>query len=81
MTQYTERVERARNKQAAEKWGKGVRYIHGNEGIIETKFNNGDIQYVENKPGGKTTWHREKLSKESLITNWQRALADLFKSE
>ena len=81
MTQYTDRVERERNKQAAEKWGKGVKYIHGNNGIIETKFNNGDIQYVENKPKGKTTWHRTKLSKTSLISNWQRALADIFRPE
>jgi len=77
MTEYTERVERERNKQAAEKWGKGVRYIHANNGIIETKFNNGDIQYVENKPGGKTTWHREQLTKTSLIEKWWRALADM----
>ena len=40
MTEYTERVERERNKQAAEKWGKGVRYIHANNGVIETKYNN-----------------------------------------
>ena len=28
MTQYTDRVEREKNKQEAEKWGKGVKYIH-----------------------------------------------------
>ena len=65
MTEYTDEVERQRQLQQAEKWGKGVKYIHANNGIIETKFNNGDIQYVENKPKGKTTWHREKLTKES----------------
>ena len=31
MTQYTDRVEKQRTKQAAEKWGKRVKYIHANK--------------------------------------------------
>ena len=38
MTEYTERVERERNRQAAEKWGKGVRYIHANNGVIAVSY-------------------------------------------
>ena len=79
MTQYTDRVERERNKQAAEKWGKGVKYIHGNNGIIETKFNNGDIQYkyTRGPKKGKTEWHRENATMETLLDKMTRALADL----
>ena len=78
MTEYTERVERERNRQAAEKWGKGVRYIHANNGVIETKFNNGDIKFETRQKSGKykTHWHRE--NKESLIRRWQVALVDMI---
>lgn len=74
MTQYTDEVEKQRLKQEIEEWGKKISYIHASNGIIETKFNNGDIQYVENKPRGKTTWHRE--SKDSLIDKFYRWQAD-----
>ncbi len=51
MTEYTEKVEkeRARMKQAEElkKWALGVKYIHLNNGITETAFNNGDIEYSQ----------------------------------
>tara|TARA_Y100000590_G_C15557736_1_gene953486 strand:- start:236 stop:493 length:258 start_codon:yes stop_codon:yes gene_type:complete len=78
MTQYTDKVERVRNKQAAEKWGKSISYIHANDGVIETKFNNGDIKYDTRQKNGKykTHWHKENQSQTSLIENWWRALAD-----
>jgi len=76
MTQYNERVRKQKELLKAEEWGKRIKYIHGQDGIIETKFNNGDIRYEENKPNGKTTWHREKTSKESLIDKFNRILAD-----
>ena len=40
MTQYSDEVQKVRIQQAAEEWGEGVKYIHANEGIIETAFNN-----------------------------------------
>ncbi len=76
MTEFTDRVEEQKLLLAAEEWGKKVNYIHAQNGIIETKFNNGDIRYEENKPNGKTTWHREKTSKESLIDKFYRVMAD-----
>tara|TARA_Y100001963_G_C6480574_1_gene308781 strand:- start:245 stop:496 length:252 start_codon:yes stop_codon:yes gene_type:complete len=78
MTQYTDRVEKQRTKQAAEKWGKRVKYIHANNGVIETAFNNGDIKYETRQKTGKykTHWHRE--NKESLIRRWQVALVDMI---
>lgn len=74
MTQYTDEVEEYKLKLQAEAWGKKVKYILAGGGIIETAYNNGDIQYKENKPGGKTTWHRE--SKESLLDKFYRWQAD-----
>jgi hypothetical protein len=74
MTEYTDEVERQRQKNEAEIWGKKVKYILASNGVIETAFNNGDIQYVENKSKGKTTWHRE--SQESLMDKFYRWQAD-----
>ena len=42
MTQYTHLVDRARELEAAQEWAKGVKYIYLADGIVETKFNNGD---------------------------------------
>ena len=74
MTEYTDAVEKQRIKNDAEVWGKGIKYIHANNGIIETAFNNGDIQYDRD---GRISWHREKPTRfETLIDKFQRALAD-----
>lgn len=54
MTQYSDRVAKVRLQQEAEDWGKGVKYLHVNDGIIETKYMNGDIHYEENWEGGKS---------------------------
>ena len=75
MTEYTEQVEKQRQLQDAEKWGKGVRYIHVNNGIIETKFNNGDIQYDRD---GRISWHREKPTKQTLFNKFERAMSDIM---
>ena len=79
MTQYTDKVERQRQLQKAEKWGKGVKYIHANNGVIETAFNNGDIKYQKTNPRSKPTWHRERPSNETLIRRFHRALVDMKK--
>tara|TARA_B100000029_G_scaffold425073_1_gene433259 strand:- start:455 stop:697 length:243 start_codon:yes stop_codon:yes gene_type:complete len=76
MTEYEDRVQRQKELLKAEEWGKRVKYIHASDGIIETAFNNGDIKYVENKPGGKTTWHRETKTNNSLAEDFKRWLAD-----
>ena len=77
MTEFTEKVEKQRQLNLAEEWGKGIRYVHASDGVIETKFNNGDVRYEQNKPGGKITWVRENNLLEPLIDKFQRALADM----
>ena len=54
MTQYSDKVEEVRLKQEAEKWGRGVKYIHGSNGIVETAYYNGDVHIQENWEGGKS---------------------------
>ena len=59
MTEYTDKVERQRVLQEAEEWGKGIKYIHANNGVIETT--------------GKITWQRTQATKDILINKFFRA--------
>ena len=70
MTEYSDMVEEARLKQKAEKWGKQVTSIQANNGIIETRFKNGDVHYEENKEGGKSWTVSKNLSEEALLTRF-----------
>ena len=78
MTEYTEQVEAVRLQEQLNEYAKGVKYIHANAGVIETKFNNGDIQYkyTRGPKKGKTEWHRENVTKQDLLSKMYRALAD-----
>ena len=71
MTEHTDKVERQRLLQQAEKWAKEIRYIHANGGVVETKFNNDDIQYKETLTG-KVTWKRKGVTKKTLIDKFLR---------
>jgi len=77
MTEFSDKVETRRILMEAEEWGAGIKYIHANNGIIETKFNNGDIQYDRD---GRISWHREKSTRETLIGKFHRALADMTRN-
>ena len=80
MTEYRDLVEKERTRLQQEedvkKWGQGVKYIHLNNGIMETAFNNGDIEYSQS---GKIWWHKEKLPKKTLFDRFQRAMADMIR--
>ena len=75
MTEYTEMIEKARLEEEVKKWADQIKYIHMNNGVTETKYNNGDIQYVNNKTG-KTHWHRAKTTDRSLVVRFQQAMTD-----
>ena len=75
MTEFSEIVENQRILMEAEEWGAGIKYIHANNGIIETAFNNGDIQYDRD---GRISWHREKPTKQTLFDKFERAMTDLI---
>ena len=72
MTEYKESVEERYKKLQAEKWGKQVKSILGDKGIIETRFNNGDVHYEENKEGGKSWTVYKNLPKETLLNRFLR---------
>ena len=74
MTEYSNMVEETRIKLEANKWAKGIRYIHLNNRIVETKFNNGDIKYDRD---GRISWHREKPTRQTLVNKFHRAMVDM----
>ena len=72
MTEYKELVEETYTKLQAEEWAKGIKYIHANNGIIETKYNNGDVHYEEVKEGGKSWTVHRNLPEETLLQRFLR---------
>ena len=72
MTEYTDMVEKARLEQEAEKWSKKVKYIHVNNGVIETAYNNGDIHYQETKEKGKSWPVSKNLSLRETVMAYAR---------
>ena len=73
MTQYEEQVERQRQLNAAQEWAKGVKYIYASNGIVETKFNNGDKLFESN---GKERFEKSNMTNEELINSYGRFTAD-----
>jgi hypothetical protein len=55
MTQYSDLVEDQRTLNDAEEWGGNIKYIHANDGITETAYNNGDKQYIDSETGKQWT--------------------------
>ena len=70
MTEFKDLVEETRIALEAEEWAKQVTSIQGSNGIIETRFNNGDIHYEENKKGGKNWTVYKNSNKETLLSRF-----------
>ena len=71
MTEYTDLVDKARLEQEAEKWAKSVKYLHLNNGVIERKYLNGDIDYLDCKT--EKQWKIFKnLPTQTLIDRFRR---------
>ena len=75
MTEFKDLVEKTKIDLEAEQWAKGIRYIHANNGVIETKYNNGDVHYLENKEGGKSWTVYKNLPKQTIIDRFLRRKA------
>ena len=72
MTQYSDEVEEVRLRREAETWGEGIKYILANNGVIETKYNNGNIHYLENKTGhGWTVYAHEPTNVIAQFVKWK----------
>ena len=74
MTEYTEEVNLQRLKNDAEEWGKKVAYIHYNNGIEETKYNNGRL--VKKNVATGHVDHFSSDRTETLIDKFQKAMSD-----
>ena len=70
MTQYSDKVEEVRLKQAAQNWGKQVKHLHFNNGIEEIKFQNGDVHFHDTNTGKK--WRVYNVEPQNLVEMYQR---------
>ena len=75
MTQYDELIKRKQEELAAEAWGKQVKYIHAQDGIMEIAYNNGLKEFEETATGKKWT-EGEVETKETLVQSFGRFIAD-----
>ena len=78
MTEYTEQVEAVRLQEQLNEYAKGIKYIHANNGVIETKYNSGDIhyEYTRGPKKGKIKIYQENATKQTLLDKMYRSLAD-----
>ena len=75
MTEFTDKVEKQRLLHDVEEWSKGIKYVHAHDGVVETKFNNGDIEYKDTATG-KITWQRQQATKDTLVNKFLRVMSD-----
>ena len=88
MTQYDERVDKVRDRLAAEAWGNKVKDMHGFDSntttvwytdrqdgrVIDTRFNDGRIKReIET---GEVLWLGEQQPRTTLLDSFYRAMAD-----
>jgi len=59
MTEYKDAVEKQKEKIAHEKWSNSVEMIYAANGVTETHFRDGSIQYLKD---GKTWIKKSKLT-------------------
>lgn len=75
MTQYDDLIKRKAKELEAEEWGKQVKYIHANQGIMEIAYNNGVVQYEQIATGKKWT-EGKKEKKDTLLQSFGKWVAD-----
>ena len=76
MTQYNERVERQKAVLAAEAWGKQIKYMLAQDGILEVAYNNGEKHFEETATGKK--WKTGiDYTDETLMERFERYLSDV----
>ena len=75
MTEFSEIVENQRILMEAEEWGAGIKYIHANNGIVETKYQNGDMHYEDTKTARKWTVYANQ-SQGTLVQRFIKWVTD-----
>ena len=80
MTEYTDVVEKRRLELEAKQWGKGIKYIHYNNSVETTAYQNGDKKHI-NIDSGKVIWEYDKDSKLTLIEKYRRWQSDRYNED
>ena len=75
MTQYEDRVEKQKDRLAAEAWGNKVKYMHAYDGVLENAYNNGLKEFERTATGEKWT-EGEVEKEENLLQSFSRYMAD-----
>ena len=76
MTQYNNKVLEHIEKMEAEEWGKKIKYVLADNGIIKYAYNNGEIHIEENKPGGKKWIEGKLMEEETLLDKFGKFVTD-----
>lgn len=77
MTQYDDEVRDHKLKMEAEEWGRGIKYIYADNGLLTIAYNNGSFRYEETKKNGKVwTEYTDELKKETLFKKFLQWVAD-----
>ena len=76
MTQYSDKVQRHKQKMEAEEWGRKIKYLHASNGIFEVAYNNGEKHFEETATGRKWTEGVVDSSK-TLIHRFSEFMADV----
>ena len=75
MTEYDYKVELQRERIGYDEWRNGVKYLHVNNGCIETAYNDGRVR-VEDCLTGKIT---NKYPKDYMGSDWKSSVINSFK--
>ena len=76
MTQYKNKVIEHLERMEAEEWGKKIKYVLADDGIIKYAYNNGEIHIEENKPDGKKWIEGKAMEKETLLEKFSKFVTD-----
>ena len=73
MTQYSNQVEEVRLRQEAAEWGDSIKYIHLNNSVIETLYQNGNKHFKECWKGGRswTVYPQEPTNLIDKFLRWK----------
>ena len=70
MTEYNEQVEKARERLARERRWREGKYLHANNGVVETKLRDG-TSIREDRASGKVEVELGKLSFGEVMKVWK----------
>jgi len=76
MTQYSDKVEEVRLRDEVQEWGDSIKYMHLNNSVIETLYQNGNRHFQECWKGGKQWTIYSNQSQKALVTKFIKWVAN-----